>query len=87
MIKFVVRQKNLIDDFHPDFYNTEGFNKMDKKELLKLKRILGFIKRENKDSMSLFSMRPINEIYSLLSDQLHPNSLFLRVLKICSKFR
>ena len=84
MTKFVVRQKNLIDDFHPDFYNTEEFDKMDKKEQLKLKRILGFIKRENKDSMS-FPMSPINEIYSLLSDQLHPNSLFLRNVMTLSK--
>jgi len=84
MTKFVVRQKNLIDDFHPDFYNTEEFDKMDKKEQLKLKRILGFIKRENKDLMS-FPMSPINEIYSLLSDQLHPNSLFLRNVMTLSK--
>ena len=92
MTKFVVRQKNLIDDFHPDFYMTEDLNtifspnkKMDKKELLKMKRFHEIYKRENKDSMSLFSMKPINEIYSLLSDQLHPNSLFLRNIMTLSK--
>ena len=84
MTKFVVLQKNLIDDFHPDFYNAEGLKEMNKKELLQFKRSWGFVERENKVSMS-FPMSPINEIYSLLSDQLHPNSLFLRNVMTLSK--
>ena len=90
MTKFVVRQKNLIDDFHPDFYTRETLDKIllnkkvDKKELLNMKRFDEFLKKENMD-LSKFSMSPINEIYSLLSDQLHPNSLFLRNIMTLSK--
>ena len=85
MTKYVVNQKKLKDDFHPDFYNEEGPNKMNKKELLKFKRFLEVFERENKESCSIFPMGPIKEIYSLLSDELHPNNLFLRNIMTSSK--
>ena len=92
MTKFVVRQKNLIDDFHPDFYNTDNLNtifspnkKIDRKEQLKMKRSYEVFKKELEKDMGIFPMHQIEEIYSLLSDQLHPNSLFLRNIMTSSK--
>tara|TARA_B100000575_G_scaffold288194_1_gene287818 strand:- start:550 stop:1644 length:1095 start_codon:yes stop_codon:yes gene_type:complete len=86
MTKYVVNQKKLKDDFHPDFYNINE-EKIDKKELLRVKMFQNYLKKNEKlsNSSDYFSMKEIDKIYSLLSDELHPNNLFLRNIMTSSK--
>ena len=63
MTKYVVNQKKLKDDFHPDFYNINK-EKIDKKEFLRVKRFQNYLKKNEKLSNSsvYFSMKEIDKI-------------------------
>ncbi len=92
MIKFVISKKTLKDDYRPSFYASEkeaieNQNKyLSKKEILNLKRFSKFLD-SSKDIRKFgnFSLKPIVELYSLLSDELHPNNLFLRNILTSTK--
>ena len=75
IMKYVVGQKDLFDDFNP---LEEG----KKENISKNERYLIYrFKAQNKDLLDenlYFSMKPIEKFYVLLSNELHPNNLFLR---------
>ena len=85
MIKYVLNKKKLNDDYHPNFYLTgdeaknEQNKNLSKKDILRLKQFEKYLKSNNKlRDYDNFSMKPIGTLYSMLSDELHPNNLFLR---------
>jgi hypothetical protein len=75
IMKHVVKQKNLIDDFNPlEKVKKENISRSEKYIIHK------FIAQNKNliDKNQYFSMKPIDKFYFLLSNELHPNNLFLR---------
>jgi hypothetical protein len=80
VMKYVLKQKPLINDFDPFSFTSKEIEK-NKKKLNKYQRYtLMKFHAQNKETnkVNSVSMKPINKYYDLLSDQLHPNNLFTR---------
>ena len=80
VMRYVLKQKPLINDFDPLSPKSEEIEK-NKKKLNKYQRYsLMKFNAQNKETnkVNSVSMKPISKYYDLLSDQLHPNNLFTR---------
>jgi len=75
LTKYVVKQRDLIDDFRPSFGNKIN-NKITKKDKLLIKKFK--LHNDKNEKYDHYSMKPISKLYDMLSLELHPNNLFLR---------
>tara|TARA_B110000858_G_C17754181_1_gene451240 strand:- start:111 stop:1193 length:1083 start_codon:yes stop_codon:yes gene_type:complete len=76
IMKYVVKQKDLYDDFDPLEVKIEKKN-ISRHTRYSIHKFLAQNKNLN-DKGNYYSMKPIKKFYDLLSNELHPNNLFLR---------
>lgn len=80
--KYVLNQKSISDNFRPSFYMPPPEERLSIKKQYKLK--LGKYDR-TVDKFKNYSLKPLDELYTLLSNELHPNNLFLRNISTSTK--